>query len=105
MGRRRKARCTCSMAWSMDNDAGDIIFFPPVDAIQEFKVQTSSASAAYGGGAGVINVISSQAPISSMELLMSSCAIPRSTPRTISIRSRPDSLFRLNQFGFNISNT
>src|ERR1035441_8261635 len=41
---------------SMDNDAGDIVFFPPVDAIQEFKVQTSSAPAAYGGGAGVINV-------------------------------------------------
>lgn len=41
---------------SMDNDAGMLIFFPPVDAIQEFKVQTSSASASYGGGAGVINV-------------------------------------------------
>jgi Carboxypeptidase regulatory-like domain len=41
---------------SVDNDAGVLIFFPPVDAIQEFKVQTSAAPAAYGGGLGVINV-------------------------------------------------
>ncbi|MBV9085276.1 MAG: TonB-dependent receptor, partial [Acidobacteriaceae bacterium] len=41
---------------SVDNDAGVLMFFPPVDALQEFKVQTSSAPAAYGGGAGVINV-------------------------------------------------
>jgi len=41
---------------SVDNDAGVLMFFPPVDAIQEFKVQTNSASAAFGGGAGVINV-------------------------------------------------
>ena len=41
---------------SVDNDAGVLMFFPPVDAIQEFKVQTNSAPAAFGGGAGVINV-------------------------------------------------
>ena len=41
---------------SVDTDAGVLIFFPPVDAIQEFKVQTSSAPAAYGGGQGIINV-------------------------------------------------
>ncbi len=41
---------------SVDNDAGVLMFFPPVDAIQEFKVQTSAAPASYGGGAGVINV-------------------------------------------------
>lgn len=41
---------------SVDNDAGVLMFFPAVDAIQEFKVQTSAAPAAYGGGAGVINV-------------------------------------------------
>src|SRR5579872_3158938 len=35
---------------SVDNDAGMIIFLTPVDAIQEFKVQTSSAGASYGGG-------------------------------------------------------
>lgn len=42
---------------SVDTDAGVLIFFPPVDSIQEFKVQTSSAPAAYGGGQGIINVI------------------------------------------------
>ena len=42
---------------SVDTDAGVLIFFPPVDSIQEFKVQTSSAPAAFGGGQGIINVI------------------------------------------------
>ena len=42
---------------SVDTDAGVLIFFPPVDSIQEFKVQTSSAPAAIGGGQGIINVI------------------------------------------------
>ena len=41
---------------SVDTDAGVLIFFPPVDSIYEFKVQTSSAPAAYGGGQGIINV-------------------------------------------------
>ncbi|HEV2274579.1 MAG TPA: carboxypeptidase regulatory-like domain-containing protein [Acidobacteriaceae bacterium] len=41
---------------SVDNDAGILIFFPPVDTIQEFKVQTSAAPAAYGGGPSIINV-------------------------------------------------
>lgn len=41
---------------SVDNDAGVLMFFPSVDAIQEFKVQTNAAPAAFGGGAGVINV-------------------------------------------------
>jgi len=41
--------------WSTENDAGDIFFFPPVDSIQEFKVQTSSAPAAYGGNPSMIN--------------------------------------------------
>lgn len=41
---------------STENDAGDIFFFPPVDSIQEFKVQTSSAPAAYGGNPTMINV-------------------------------------------------
>jgi len=41
---------------SVDNDAGILIFFPPVDAIQEFKVQTSAAPAAYGGSTAIINV-------------------------------------------------
>ena len=41
---------------SVDADANVLIFYPPVDAIQEFKVQTSDAPAAYGGGPSIINV-------------------------------------------------
>ena len=41
---------------SVDADANVLIFYPPVDAIQEFVVQTSAAPASYGGGPTVINV-------------------------------------------------
>src|SRR5690242_2601903 len=41
---------------SVDADANVLIFYPPVDAIQEFKVQTSAAPASYGGGPSIINV-------------------------------------------------
>lgn len=41
---------------SVDTDANVLIFYPPVDAIQEFKIQTSAAPAAYGGGPSIINV-------------------------------------------------
>src|SRR5690349_21520079 len=41
---------------SVDADANVLVFYPPVDAIQEFKVQTNAAPAAYGGGPSVINV-------------------------------------------------
>src|ERR1035438_3290373 len=41
---------------SVDTDANVLIFFPPVDAIQEFKVQSSAAPASYGGGPTIINV-------------------------------------------------
>ena len=41
---------------SMDSDANVLIFYPPVDSIQEFKVQTSNAPASYGGSPSVINV-------------------------------------------------
>jgi hypothetical protein len=40
----------------VDADANVLIFYPPVDSIQEFKVQTSAAPAAYGGGPSIINV-------------------------------------------------
>src|SRR5262249_33162566 len=40
----------------VDADANVLILYPPVDSIQEFKVQTSSAPAAYGGGPSIINV-------------------------------------------------
>lgn len=41
---------------SVDADANVLIFYPPVDAIQEFVVQTSAAPAAYGGGPSIVNV-------------------------------------------------
>jgi hypothetical protein len=41
---------------SVDADANVLIFYPPVDAIQEFVVQTSAAPASYGGGPSIINV-------------------------------------------------
>ena len=41
---------------SMDSDANVLIFYPPVDSIQEFKVQTSNAPASYGGSPSIINV-------------------------------------------------
>jgi Carboxypeptidase regulatory-like domain len=41
---------------SMDNDADDLVLFPVVDAIGEFKVQTSAAPAAFGGSPAIINV-------------------------------------------------
>jgi hypothetical protein len=41
---------------SVNNDVAVAIFFPPVDTIQEFKVQTSGAPPAYGGAPAIINV-------------------------------------------------
>ncbi len=88
---------------SMDNDAGDIIFFPPVDAIQEFKVQTSSAAAAYGGGAGVINVDfksgTNQFHGVAYEFLRNSAFDAKNY---FDSQTNPIPPFRLNQFGFNI---
>jgi len=40
----------------VDADANVLVFYPPVDAIQEFKVQTSAAPASYGGSPSIINV-------------------------------------------------
>jgi hypothetical protein len=88
---------------SMDNDAGDIIFFPPVDAIQEFKVQTSSAPAAFGGGAGVINVDfksgTNQFHGVAYEFLRNSAFDAKNF---FDSQTAPIPPFRLNQFGFNI---
>lgn len=41
---------------SVNNDIAAAIFFPPIDTIQEFVVQTSGQSAAYGGGPSIVNV-------------------------------------------------
>ena len=87
---------------SMDNDAGMLIFFPPVDAIQEFKVQTSSAPAAYGGGAGVINVDFKSGTNEyhgvAYEFLRNSAFDAKNF---FDSHTNPIPPFRLNQFGFN----
>ncbi len=88
---------------SVDNDAGMIIFFPPVDAIQEFKVQTSSAPAAFGGGAGVINVDfksgTNQLHGAAYEFLRNSYFDAKNF---FDSHANPIPPFRLNQFGFNV---
>jgi hypothetical protein len=88
---------------SMDNDAGMIIFFPPVDAIREFKVQTNSANAAYGGGAGVINVDfksgTNRYSGAFYEFLRNSAFDAKNF---FDSPTKPIPPFRLNQFGFNV---
>src|SRR5205823_5119638 len=89
---------------SVDNDAGMLIFFPPVDAIREFKVQTSSANAAYGGGAGVINVDiksgSNELHGAAYEFLRNSAFDAKNF---FDSPANPIPPFRLNQFGANLS--
>jgi hypothetical protein len=41
---------------SINNDINVVILFPPIDGIEEFKVQTSGAPAAYGGAPSMINL-------------------------------------------------
>ena len=41
---------------SVNNDIAAVVFFPVIDAIEEFKVQTAGAPAAYGGGPSMINL-------------------------------------------------
>ena len=88
---------------SVDNDAGVLIFFPPVDAIQEFKVQTSGAPAAFGGGQGVINVDfksgTNQYHGAAYEFLRNSAFDARNY---FDSHAKPIPPFRLNQFGFNL---
>ena len=88
---------------SVDTDAGVLIFFPPVDAIQEFKVQTSSAPAAYGGGQGIINVSfrsgSNGYHGSVYEFVRNSAFDAKNF---FDSPAKPIPPFRLNQFGGNI---
>jgi hypothetical protein len=88
---------------SVDTDAGMLIFFPPVDAIREFKVQTSAAPSAYGGGQGIINV-TFKAGTNSFhgavyEFLRNSALDAKNF---FDSPSNPIPPFRLNQFGFNL---
>src|SRR5258708_7212004 len=88
---------------SVDNDAGMLIFFPPVDAIREFKVQTSSAAAAYGGGAGGIN---DDIKSGTNGLHRAAHQFPRNpafdAKNYFDSHANPIPPFRLNQFGFNV---
>ena len=82
---------------------GMIMFFPPVDAIQEFKVQTSSAAAAYGGGQGVINV-TFQSGTNTLhgavfEFLRNSAFDAKNF---FDSPTKPIPPFRLNQYGFEL---
>src|SRR3954447_8066872 len=87
---------------SVDTDAGVLIFFPPVDSIYEFRVQTSSAPAAYGGGQGIINVIyksgANQLHGVAYEFLRNSAFDAKNF---FDSPTNPIPPFKLNQFGFN----
>jgi hypothetical protein len=88
---------------SVDTDAGVLIFFPPVDSIYEFKVQTSSAPAAYGGGQGIINVTyksgSNDLHGTAYEFLRNSALDAKNF---FDPANKPIPPFKLNQFGFNL---
>src|SRR5713101_19040 len=88
---------------SVDTDAGVLIFFPPVDSIYEFKVQTSSAPAAYGGGQGIINVTyksgSNELHGTAYEFLRNSNFDAKNF---FDAANKPIPPFKLNQFGFNL---
>src|SRR5215813_12602576 len=88
---------------SVDTDAGVLIFFPPVDSIQEFKVQTSSAPAAFGGGQGIINIIyktgTNELHGTAYEFLRNSAFDAKNF---FDSATQPIPPFKLNQFGFNL---
>ena len=88
---------------SVDTDAGVLIFFPPVDSIYEFRVQTSSAPAAYGGGQGIINVTyksgTNELHGTAYEFLRNSALDAKNF---FDSPTKPIPPFKLNQFGFNL---
>ncbi len=88
---------------SVDTDAGVLIFFPPVDSIYEFKVQTSSAPAAYGGGQGIINVTyksgGNEVHGTAYEFIRNSAFDAKNF---FDSAASPIPPFKLNQFGFNL---
>jgi hypothetical protein len=89
---------------SVDADANVLLFYPPVDAIQEFKVQTSAAPAAYGGGPTIINVTyrsgTSNLHGTVYEFLRNSAFDAKNY---FDQHSLPIPPFHLNQFGGNLS--
>jgi len=89
---------------SVDADANVLLFYPPVDAIQEFKVQTSAAPAAYGGGPSIINVTyrsgGNQFHGVVYEFLRNSAFDAKNY---FDQHSQPIPPFHMNQFGANLS--
>jgi hypothetical protein len=88
---------------SVDTDANVLIFYPPVDAIQEFKVQTSAAPASYGGGPSIINVTfrsgTNELHGAAYEFLRNS---KLDAKNYFDSRVNPIPPFHLNQFGVNL---
>ena len=88
---------------SVDTDAGVLIFFPPVDSIYEFKVQTSSAPAAYGGGQGIINVTYKSGTNDYHGTLYEFLRNSKLDAKNFFDSAKdPIPPFKLNQFGFNV---
>ena len=79
-----------------------VVIFPSVDALDEFKLQTSTYSAEFGRSlGGVVNLQIKSGTNSCAAAASSSTATTRSTPTTSSTtapdRAKPD--FKQNQFG------
>ena len=87
----------------IDADANVLIFYPPVDSIQEFKVQTSAAPAAYGGGPSIINVTFRSGTNDLHGTLYEFVRNSDSTPRTyFDSPVNPIPPFHMNEFGANV---
>src|SRR4051812_42743650 len=88
---------------SVDTDAGVLIFFPLVDSIYEFRVQTSSAPAAYGGGQGIINVTYKSGTNEYHGALYEFLRNSKFDAKNFFDSAKdPIPPFKLNQFGFNV---
>jgi len=86
-------------------EPGQVAFFPVIDAIQEFKVETNSPSAEFGRfNGGVVNLTTksgtNQFHGSAFEFLRNEALNARNlfAPRTAANPDKP--VFRRNQFGF-----
>ena len=68
---------------------------PSLEAVEEFKVNTSNFSAEYGASAGaVVNVVTKSGTTSTTAPRSGSCAMTISTPGTTSHRPRPSIHFK-----------
>ena len=90
---------TSSTDLGAEPEPGQVAFFPVVDAIQEFKVETNSPPAEFGRfNGGVVNLRHSPAATRSTAPHSSSCGTKRSTRGILrAAGDKPD--FRRNQFG------